>query len=135
MAGEEPSAIGGEPVSPAYLSRMRAEVGDTMLRRYAQAYLDLLPERLDRIGRAVGADDAAEAAHVVIELQISSEMLGARRLAALLAALESSLEAGVVPSAVQLSHVRSEARLAAPALRAAADLDSLGRPNRGAPAD
>jgi HPt (histidine-containing phosphotransfer) domain-containing protein len=119
MSGEERSEIGDEPVSRAYLSRLRAEVGDTMLRRYAQAYLDLLPERLDRIGRAVVAADTAEAAHVVIELQISSEMLGARRLAALLAALETSLEAGVMPSAVQLSHVRSEARLAAPMLRAA----------------
>jgi len=131
MAGAEPSETGDEPVSRAHLSRMRAEVGDTMLRRYAQAYLDLLPERLDRIGRAVGAADAAEAAHVIIELQISSEMLGARRLAALLTTLESALEGGLMPSTVQLSQLRTEARLAAPVLHAATSLGSSGHGGSG----
>lgn len=127
MAGAEPSETGEEPVSRAHLSRMRAEVGDTMLRRYAQAYLDLLPERLDRIGRAVGAADAAEAAHAIIELQISSEMLGARRLAALLTTLESALEGELMPSTAQLSRLRTEALLAAPVLRAATRLGSRER--------
>lgn len=126
MAGEEPSKTGDEPVSRAHLSRMRAEVGDKMLRRYTHAYLDLLPERLDRIGRAISAADAGEAARVIIELQISSEMLGARRLAALLTTLESALEAGLMPSVVQLSQLRTEARLAAPILRAATNPGSPG---------
>ena len=126
MAGAEPSETGDEPVSRAHLSRLRAEVGDATLRRYAQAYLDLLPERLDGIGRAIGADDTAEAERLIVDLQISSRMLGARRLAAILAALESSLHTGLIPSSVQLGRVRAEARLVAATVRADMDLDGAG---------
>ncbi|WP_194909250.1 hypothetical protein [Catenulispora rubra] len=135
MAGDDPSETGGEPVSRAHLSRLRAEVGDETLRRYAQAYLDLLPERLDRIGRAIRAHDTAEAERVIVDLRISSKMLGTRRLAATLTALESSLHTGLIPSTVQLARVRTEARLVAEMVRAAMDLDGLGRPDHGAPTD
>lgn len=122
MAGEEPSEIGDEPISRAHLSRMRAEVGDATLRRYAQAYLDLLPERLDRIGQAISADDPDEAERVIVDLRISSEMLGTERLAAELSVLKSSLHTGLLPSTVQLARVRTEARLVATMVREAMDL-------------
>jgi hypothetical protein len=135
MAREEPSENGDEPVSRAHLSRMRAEVGDATLHRYAQAYLDLLPERLDRIGQAITAADVAEAERVTVDLQVSSKMLGTPRLAAALTALESPLHAGLLPSTVQFARVRTEARLVAEVVREAMDLDSPGRPNHAAPED
>ncbi|MEY9857880.1 HPt (histidine-containing phosphotransfer) domain-containing protein [Catenulispora sp. GAS73] len=144
MAGEAPSQTGDEPLSRAHLSRLRAEVGDATLRRYAQAYLDLLPERLNRIGQAIEADDTAEAERVIVDLQISSRMLGTRRLATTLTALQSSLHTGLIPSTVQLARVRTEAALVAATVRAAMDLDGLDgldglddleRPDHSAPAD
>lgn len=131
MAGEEPSELGDEPVIRAHLSRMRAEVGDATLHRYVQAYLDLLPERLDRIGQAISADDTAAAERAIVDLQISSTMLGTRRFATTLAALESSLHTGLIPSTVQFARVRSEARLVAEMVRAAMDLDGPGPPHHG----
>jgi hypothetical protein len=125
MAGAETSEIGEEPVtreepvSREHLCQMRATVGAATLRLYTQAYLDLLPERLDRIGQALSADNTVEAEHVIVDLQVSSEMLGARRLAAKLTALESSLHAGLMPSSVQLASVRTEAELVAETVRAA----------------
>ncbi|WP_370369418.1 hypothetical protein [Catenulispora sp. GP43] len=96
---------------------MRDAVGEATLQRYAQGYLDLLPVRLARIGRAISADEAAEAEHVIVDLQISSKMLGASRLAEKLAALESSLHAGLRPSAGQLAGIRAEAELVAATVR------------------
>lgn len=135
MAGEKPSETGDEPISREHLSRMRAAVGEATLRRYALGYLDLLPERLDRIGQAIGADNAAEAERVIVDLQISSEMLGARQLAAKLTALESSLHTGLVSITAQLAGIRTEAALVTATVRAATGLDGLGRPDRAAPAD
>jgi HPt (histidine-containing phosphotransfer) domain-containing protein len=119
MAGEKPSENGEEPVSCADVSRMRAQVGDATLRRYAQAYLDLLPERLDRIDRATSADQVADAKRAAVDLRISSEMLGARRLAAKLIELESSLHRGLIPGIVQLAGVRTEAALVVARIRMA----------------
>jgi hypothetical protein len=121
MASPEPSEIGQEPVSGTRFSWMRAQVGDVTLRRYARAYLGLLPGRLDRIAQAVSAGEAADTEQLIVDLRISSEMLGTWRLAAILIALESSLHAGVMPSTEELARVRAEARLAAEMVRAAID--------------
>ena len=131
MAASSPDETGDEPVSRAYLAQVRAEVGDTTLRRYAQAYLELLPVRLARIDRAIAAEDADTARQVIFELQVSSEMLGSRRLAAILVELERSLQAGLAPSTVQCARARTEAELVAGVIRAAVERDSLGRPGPG----
>ena len=46
-----------EAVSRAQLARVREDVGEASLRHYVYAYLELLPDRLDRIERAVAAAD------------------------------------------------------------------------------
>lgn len=131
MAASSADETGDEPVSRAYLAQVRAEVGDTTLRRYAQAYLELLPVRLGRIDRAIAGEDADTARQVIFELQVSSEMLGTRRLAAILAALERSLQAGLAPSTVQFARARTEAELVAGLVRAAVEGEGFGLPGAG----
>ena len=131
MAASSPDETGDEPVSHAYLDQVRAEVGETTLRRYAQAYLELLPVRLGRIDRAIADEDADTARQVIFELQVSSEMLGTRRLAAILTGLERSLRAGLAPSTVQFARARTEAELVAGYIREAVGRDGFGRPGPG----
>jgi hypothetical protein len=109
----------GEAVSRAHLDRVRAEVGDATLRRYARAYLDLLPGRLDRMEAAIAESDNAEATRVMFDLRVASEMLGTRRLGALVSALEESLGQDLLATAEQLARVRTEAELVAAVVRAA----------------
>ncbi|HTJ69257.1 MAG TPA: Hpt domain-containing protein [Actinospica sp.] len=116
-----------EPVSRAQLARVREDVGERSLRRYIRAFLQLLPERLDRIEHAVAAADAAEATRVMFDLRAASAMLGARRLPALLSTLETTLRVGLPAAPAQLAVVRAEADAVAAALRRLFDGDSLGR--------
>ena len=104
-------------VSRAQLARVREDVGELSLRRYVSAYLDLLPGRLERIEHAVAAADSAEATRVMFDLRAASAMLGARRLPALLSALETTLNVGLPASPAQLAVVRAEADAVAAALR------------------
>lgn len=104
-------------VSRAQLARVREDVGELSLRRYVSAYLDLLPGRLERIEHAVAAADSAEATRVMFDLRAASAMLGARRLPALLSALETTLYVGLPASPAQLAVVRAEADAVAAALR------------------
>lgn len=127
-----PRLPGGEAVDRARLAGLRAEVGDAALRRYAEAYLDLLAERLDRIERAMDADTPAEAIRVMVDLRVSSAMLGASRLAALIEMSERPLPAeratgGKSPMAV----LRAEASSVARALYVAA---GVGRQSAQPPA-
>jgi HPt (histidine-containing phosphotransfer) domain-containing protein len=114
-------------VSRAQLARVREDVGEPTLRHYAGVYLELLPGRLDRIERAIAAADTAEATRVMFDLRSSSAMLGARRLPALLSALESTLRIGLPAGPAQLAVVRAEARAVATALGRLLAGDSLGR--------
>lgn len=125
-------AAGGDVVSRAHLAQVRAEVGDEALRRYARAYLDLLPDRLARIEQALAAADYAEATRVMFDLRVSSEMLGTTRLGALITELEAAPRLGLPADAVQLARVRTEALLVAAVVRAAMDGDGLGGPGSGA---
>ena len=114
-------------VSRAQLDRVREDVGPRTLRHYVGAYLELLPVRLDRIERAIAAADPAEAVRVMFDLRASSAMLGARRLAALVSTLESTLRIGLPVGPEQLAVLRAEARAVAGALRGLPGGDSLGR--------
>lgn len=106
-----------EPVSRAQLARVREDVGEESLRNYIHAYLDLLPERLDRIEHTIAAADTTEASRVMFDLRASSAMLGARRLPALLSTLETTLSVGLPTAPAQLAVVRAEADAVATALR------------------
>jgi HPt (histidine-containing phosphotransfer) domain-containing protein len=106
-----------EAVSRAQLARVREDVGDASLRDYVHAYLELLPGRLERIDRAVAAADSAEATRVMFDLRAASAMLGARRLPALLSALEATLGVGLPTGPTQLAVVRAEADAVAAELR------------------
>jgi HPt (histidine-containing phosphotransfer) domain-containing protein len=117
-----------EAVSRAQLARVREDVGEASLRHYVRAYLELLPDRLERIERAVAAADGAEATRVMFDLRAASAMLGARRLSALLSTLEGTLSVGLPASPAQLAVVRAEAGSVAAALRALLG-NSLGHPD------
>ena len=110
---------GGEAVGRAHLARVREDVGDETLRRYARAYLGLLPERLDRIEQSVIAGDGDAATKVMFDLRVSSAMLGAGRLVALISAFESALLVGLPAGAAQVAVLRSEAAAVAAALGSA----------------
>jgi hypothetical protein len=106
-----------EAVSRAQLARVREDVGEATLRHYVSAYLDLLPGRLDRIERAVAAADGPDATRVMFDLRAASAMLGARRLPALLSALENTLVVGLPIARAQLAVLRAEADAVAGVLR------------------
>lgn len=114
-------------VSRAQLARVREDVGESALRHYVGAYLDLLSGRLDRIERAVAAADGAEATRVMFDLRAASAMLGATRLPALLSALETTLGVGLPVARTQLAVLRAEADAVAAALRRLLG-NSLGDP-------
>ena len=122
---EHPPEPYGDTVSRAHLAQVRAEVGDATLRRYARIYVELLPGRLDRMETAIAESDAAEATRVMFDLRVSSEMLGTRRLSALVSALEEALARGLPATAEQLARVRTEAELVAAVIRAAMTDGSL----------
>jgi hypothetical protein len=104
------SALGDEAVDRVLLARLRDEVGDDALRRYAAAYLGLLADRIDRIEQAVDAGERAEAVGVMFDLRTSSTMLGASRLAALIGLLERSLTADLADGwKVWMAILRAEA--------------------------
>ena len=123
----EPEDCDFEAVGLTQLARVREDVGPRTLRHYVGAYLDLLPGRLDRIEQAIAAADPAEATRVMFDLRSSSAMLGARRLSALLSALESTLRLGLPAGPAQLAVLRAEARAVGCALRRLLDGDGLGR--------
>jgi HPt (histidine-containing phosphotransfer) domain-containing protein len=80
------SARAGPPVNAAVLDRLRDEIGGRALKRVVAAYLGLLDQRLDRVARALDGGDREDAGRAVLDLRVSSEMLGADRLAELAAA-------------------------------------------------
>ena len=116
MAGSTPASGATGPVDPARLATVRDEVGEYTMRRFIIAYLDLLQARLERIAKPLerGRADGLRAA---FDLSISSEMLGAARLAELASGIERALrEEGKLPGARQLAVLRAEADSVAAAL-------------------
>jgi HPt (histidine-containing phosphotransfer) domain-containing protein len=95
---------------------MRDGVGEQSLRRYIRAYLELLPERLERIERAIALADTGDATRLMFDLRASSAMLGARRLAELLSTLETTVAVGLPIAPAHLAVLRSEADTVAAAL-------------------
>jgi len=111
------AAQNGEAVDRAHLARVLEDVGERTLRRYALAYLDLLPGRLERIRQAAVSANTAEALRVLFDLRASSSMLGAGRLAAAASWLEATVRSGLAPEPAQLAALRTEARVVQARLR------------------
>jgi hypothetical protein len=112
------SSLDDEAVDGVVLVRLRDDVGDDTLRRYAAAYLGLLADRLERIERAMDTGERAEAIGVMFDLRTSSTMLGASRLAALIGLLERSLTADLADGwKVWMANLRVEADAVMLALR------------------
>jgi HPt (histidine-containing phosphotransfer) domain-containing protein len=89
----QPTAEASEdPIDRAQWERILDEVGVRVLRRYAAAYLDLLPERLDGVECALALGAWTDAVRIMADLHASSAMLGALRLAALAERVQSELE-------------------------------------------
>lgn len=116
-------------VNSADLAALRSDIGDEALHRYLLAYVDLLGARLDRMERAIGAEEAEDAVDAVVDLGVSSTMVGAVRLAALARASEQDLREGLLADfADKLPAVRSEAAAVSSALRKVLSRGGTGRP-------
>ncbi|WP_034271008.1 hypothetical protein [Actinospica robiniae] len=92
------------------LGRVRAEVGEQAVRRYARAYLDLLWPRIERIEQAMAAAEAGEARRIMFDLRVSSEMLGVAELPGMIAELESSPQTWLAAGTARLRRERREAK-------------------------
>ncbi|HEU5332441.1 MAG TPA: hypothetical protein VFU73_06755 [Actinocrinis sp.] len=84
----------GPAVDRRLLARLRGDVGDETVQRYADAYLALLRERLDLVERAVGVGERAEALRALTDLRIGAAMLGAETFAAQIARVERAVRTG-----------------------------------------
>jgi hypothetical protein len=117
----------GPAVDRGLLARLRADVGDETLRRYADAYLGLLPGRLDLVGQAFAAGERAEALRVLTDVRIGATMLGAARFAARVRGLENKVRASSQPEVeARLELLRTSAEAMAAELRREARLTGPG---------
>ena len=108
------AGLGTEHLEPAALGILRDEVGDQRLVGFIKAFQIMLDERLERIERLepfgpADPDLASDALRAERDLRVSSEMLGAQRLAELLFALDAPLRTGRPAPLLQLAAVRAEA--------------------------
>jgi HPt (histidine-containing phosphotransfer) domain-containing protein len=124
----------GEHLDAAALSRLRGDIGDAALRRFARSYTEQLTERLDRIGRALSVDDNTRARTAATDLATGSATVGARRVAELAHDLEGLVSSVPVVEASLLLHLaREEAAAVSAELRQVLGLDddpTHGEPNR-----
>ena len=120
------------PVDRAQWEGVLAEVGARALSRYTVSYLELLSERVAVLERAVAGGAGVEALRIMADLRMSSAMLGARRLAALVARAEAELRSPRVERRQSaLRAVRGEARAVGSMLRSA--LAELSAEQQGGP--
>jgi hypothetical protein len=122
----------GPAVDRRLLARLRGDVGDETVRRYADAYLALLEERLDLVERAVGVGERAEALRALTDLRVGAAMLGAETFAARIERVERAVRTGARSEVMaRFEAMRQGAEAVAAALRAAAERPerrSGGRP-------
>jgi hypothetical protein len=87
---------------------MRDQVGEGTTRRFIATFLELLGPRVEHIAkpREPGRADGARAAY---DLRVSSQMLGAGRLAEVAGEIEQSLRDGLAAGSRQLARLRREA--------------------------
>jgi len=68
-------------LDPAALARLRADVGAATAEGMVDHFLAMLPERVERLRRAVAAGEPAELRDAELSLGCSATMLGAHALA------------------------------------------------------
>jgi hypothetical protein len=124
-----PPGSAADVVDRAQLARMGGEVGEQALRHYVALFRELLGGRIERIDQVV-VGRTADGLRAAVDLQISSEMLGAKRLAAITADVAILLRSGEPISPKRMAALRAEAETAAVALQQA--LAALSRPGPGA---
>lgn len=95
-----PSGPSGPLLDAGVLARLGDEVGgsDAAL-RFAAAYLELLPSRVDRICSACAAQDAYAAEDAILSLRVTSAMVGAGLLMGLAAEVEAAVTRGDLATA------------------------------------
>jgi len=125
----------GPAVDRRLLARLRGDVGDETVRRYADAYLALLAERIDLVERAVAVGERAEALRALTDLRIGAAMLGAESFAARIGRVERAVRTGTrVEVTARFESLRQEAEAVAASLQAETDepkrLERPGRPER-----
>lgn len=96
MYGQSMADGPADPIDRAQWELVLDEVGARALSCYAASYLELLSERLDGLERAVAVGAWAEALRIMADLRTSSAMLGAGRLAILVARAEAQLKSARV---------------------------------------
>jgi len=126
----------GPAVDRRLLARLRGDVGDETVRRYVDAYLALLAERLDLVERAVAVGERAEALRALTDLRIGAAMLGAESFAARVGRVERAVRTGPRGEvAARFEAMRQDAAAVAASLQAEADRPRRpGRPSGGRPA-
>jgi hypothetical protein len=123
-----PQSSSADVVDRARLARMGKEVGEQALRTYVSLFHELLDSRIERIDRVV-VGQTADGLWAALDLQIGSEMLGAKRLAAIAADVVILLRSGEPISHKRMETLRAEAATADAALQQA--LTALSRPGPG----
>ena len=127
----------GPAVDRRLLARLRGDVGDETVRRYADAYLALLTERLDLVERAVAVGERAEALRALADLRIGAAMLGAESFAAQVGRTERAVRTGTRGEvAAHCEAMRQDAQAVAASLEAEARRAARpGRPSGGGRGD
>lgn len=123
----------GPAVDRRLLARLRGDVGDETVRRYADAYLALLTERLDLVERAIAAGERAEALRALTDLRIGAAMLGAESFAAQVGRVERAVRTGTRREVVaRFEAMRQDAEAVAASLEAEASRPARpARPSGG----
>jgi hypothetical protein len=127
----------GPAVDRRLLARLRGDVGDETVRRYVDAYLALLAERLDLVERAVAVGERAEALRALTDLRIGAAMLGAESFAAQVGRVERAVRTGTRGEiAARCEAMRHGAEAVAASLQAEANRPrGPERPAGGHPGD
>ena len=112
----------GPAVDRRLLARLRGDVGEETVRRYVDAYLGLLDERLDLVERAVAVGERAEALRALTDLRVGAAMLGAETFAARIVRVERSVRTATRGEIeARFEAMRQAAEAVAAALRAEAE--------------
>ncbi len=108
------------PLDETVWNVVHGEIGDGAMRVYVESYLELLSERIDGAEGATAAGQRSAAIRLLSDLRVGSGILGADRLAALVATVEAALRRGPPGDrAVDWSRLRAQAHVAERALRRA----------------
>jgi hypothetical protein len=105
----QPNTAGA--VDRAQLGRIGQDIGEAALRRYVAFFLKLLARRIERINQVV-VGQATDGLSAAVDLQTTSVLLGANRLAAAATDVVTLLRSGEPISPKAMACLRAEAETA-----------------------